>query len=409
MSYKKNISTLALGNSLAQAIPILISPILTRIYDPKDFGIFGIYMACVMVLASLANGQYHLAIVLPTSNNKAFHLSVLAFISTCILTFLLYMIIILFSDNIILLLNSQEMKTWIYLVPVSVFLMAIYQIYQYNNTRIKDFKSISISNIYRTSIMSSSQVLLNFIFKDVAGLIMGLIIGTTVAIFYLIRTSKKNIYKIKYKTILAVAKYYKEFPKINTINNLLYTFSQYSIYVVIGLIYSIEYVGFFTLVQRVMLVPSTIIGNAVGQVFYQKISNSIKSNQVYEDLVYTLKIIVVSSFVIFLLVYIFIQDIFVIVFGEKWFEAGEIAMYLVPLFFFQFIRASINTITLVYKKQKIQMYINITMLLFTLSIFFIGYKYKIAFMDLILNYSVIMSILNLFIIIYYIKIAKKGI
>lgn len=408
MSYKKNISTLALGNTLAQAIPILISPILTRIYDPKDFGLFGIYMACVMVLSSLANGQYHLAIVLPTSNNKAFHISILSFIVTCILIFLLYVLILLFDDYIVFLLKIPEMKFWIYIIPISVFLIGINQIFLYKNTRIKNYRIISFSNIYRTVIMSSSQVFLNYFFKDVTGLILGMIFGSITAIIYLIKTSKDNIYKVKYKTILAVARYYKEFPRINTINNLLYNIGQYSIYIVIGFVYSIEYVGFFTLVQRVMLVPSTIIANAVGQVFYQKISTSIKTNEVYKDLIYTLKIMISSSFIIFLLIYLFIQDIFVIVFGEKWIEAGEVAMCLTPLFFFQFIRSSINMITLVYKKQKVQMYINIGMLLISLMIFFIGYRYKISFMNLIIYYSIIMSILNLFIILYYVKIVKKG-
>lgn len=409
MSFKKNILTLVSGNLLAQSIPILVSPILTRIYDPKDFGIFGIYMACVMVLSSLVNGQYHLAIVLPTSKNKAFHLGVLSLICSLLLILFLYLLIFLFDNKIISLLNNSEIKPWLFTIPISVFIMGIYQIYHYSNTRIKDFKTISISNIYKTSIMSTSQILLSFIMKDVAGLILGMIIGIISGIIFLIKRTKKNIYQIKYKTLICVAKFYKDFPKINTINNLLYNSTQYSVYIVIGFIYTVEIVGFFTLVQRVMLVPSSIIGNAIGQVFYQKITVSKKTKNAYEDLTYTLKLISIVSFFIFLLVYIFIQDIFTIVFGEKWSEAGKIAMILVPLFFFQFIRASINMITLVYKKQKIQMYINISMLLITLTIFFIGYKYMIEFKDLIFYYAIVMSILNLFIIIYYIKIVKKGI
>ena len=38
--FTKNTLTLMTGTSVAQAIPIAISPILTRIYSPEDFGVY---------------------------------------------------------------------------------------------------------------------------------------------------------------------------------------------------------------------------------------------------------------------------------------------------------------------------------------------------------------------------------
>jgi len=35
--FSRNVLTLMTGTTIAQAIPIAISPILTRIYTPKDF------------------------------------------------------------------------------------------------------------------------------------------------------------------------------------------------------------------------------------------------------------------------------------------------------------------------------------------------------------------------------------
>ena len=42
--------TLMTGTSIAQAIPIAISPILTRLYTPEEMGLLGIFLAVVAIL-----------------------------------------------------------------------------------------------------------------------------------------------------------------------------------------------------------------------------------------------------------------------------------------------------------------------------------------------------------------------
>ena len=63
--FNRNILTLMTGTTIAQAIPIAISPILTRIYTPEDFGIFAIFLAITLIIGSIANGRYELAIMIP--------------------------------------------------------------------------------------------------------------------------------------------------------------------------------------------------------------------------------------------------------------------------------------------------------------------------------------------------------
>lgn len=45
--FSKNVLTLITGTTIAQAIPIAISPILTRIYTPEDFGVFALFVSLV--------------------------------------------------------------------------------------------------------------------------------------------------------------------------------------------------------------------------------------------------------------------------------------------------------------------------------------------------------------------------
>ena len=48
--YAKNIVTLVTGTAIAQVIPIVIMPMLTRLYTPVEFGMFGMYIGIVSLL-----------------------------------------------------------------------------------------------------------------------------------------------------------------------------------------------------------------------------------------------------------------------------------------------------------------------------------------------------------------------
>ena len=77
-AYARNVIKLMMGTSLAQAIPIAISPILTRLYSPEEFGRFALYMAVAMIASVLVTGRYELAIMLPRHDKDALHITVLA-------------------------------------------------------------------------------------------------------------------------------------------------------------------------------------------------------------------------------------------------------------------------------------------------------------------------------------------
>ena len=69
--YKKNVLTLVLGRVVGQALPILMTPFLTRMYSPEEFGIFAVYNTIVTILAMIASGRYCLAIILPNKEIDA--------------------------------------------------------------------------------------------------------------------------------------------------------------------------------------------------------------------------------------------------------------------------------------------------------------------------------------------------
>ena len=66
----RNILILMTGSTIAQAIPIAISPLLTRLYTPEDFGILALYISIASILAVIISMRYEIAIVQPVKDFK---------------------------------------------------------------------------------------------------------------------------------------------------------------------------------------------------------------------------------------------------------------------------------------------------------------------------------------------------
>ena len=142
--FSKNVLTLMTGTTIAQAIPVAISPILTRIYTPDDFGVFALFMAITAIFGSISTGRYDLAIMLPKKDEDAINIFALGFIITSSISFVLLVVVFIFQEYFVFFLKNEEIGVWLYLVPVSVFFIGTFNILSYFNIRKKNYKRKSI-------------------------------------------------------------------------------------------------------------------------------------------------------------------------------------------------------------------------------------------------------------------------
>ena len=83
--FSKNLITLLSGTTIAQAITLLLSPVLTRLYTPHEFGVIGTFLSIVAAIALIISLRYEIAIVLPKKEENAINLVALAAIITIII------------------------------------------------------------------------------------------------------------------------------------------------------------------------------------------------------------------------------------------------------------------------------------------------------------------------------------
>ena len=124
--FKKNILLVIIGTAITQLIPILISPILTRIYLPEDFGIYSVYLAITSIIGVIATARYENAIVLAEKEEDIFLLVILSSCLTLITSFICLLLVLACSSFIMEFFNISGSARWLYFIPLTVLISGLF-------------------------------------------------------------------------------------------------------------------------------------------------------------------------------------------------------------------------------------------------------------------------------------------
>lgn len=359
--FLKNTLTLIFGSVAGQAFPIILSPVLTRLYDPSEFGSFAIFFGIVSILVIAGTARYELAVLLPKKNKNAFGVLNLTFISlaiTCAIFHLIFFIIQECFSNFEILLK---------LIAPSIFLMGSYQALYCWFNRQESYKNLAIAKFLQNFCMIFFQIsyVLLLPYSKSDGLVYGFIFGQFVSFLYLaiIMRAKYSV-AISLSRLKRLALLYKNFPKFlifsHTLNSLSRQLPIFSFTYLYGALFS----GYYLLLQRVIGSPVSVVGSSIGDVFTQKASkNYALHGECHAVYLSTLKNLIFISAIPFIIFFFSAPVIFPLIFGEKWSDAGYYAQILTPMFFMQFVTSPLSNMFQISNKQKQDMNWNMALFL----------------------------------------------
>ncbi|WP_298314773.1 lipopolysaccharide biosynthesis protein [uncultured Aquimarina sp.] len=406
--FSRNIVTLVTGTAMAQAIPLALSPILTRLYTPEDFGILATYISIAAVATVLVSLKYDIAIIIPEKDEDSANITVLSIAIAGIVSTLIFLITFFFNIEIATFLSDKEEESkilakWLYFVPFSVFFMGVFNAISFWFNRKTLYKRMAASKVINTSGMTGTQVTAGFLKYTPIGLLAGFIAGRFFSVLFLIykfRKDKNPIFsKVSKNKMLLLLKRYKRFPYFtlpaeftNVISNQLPIF-------IIGKYFGGVILGNYSLMERVLNAPISLLGRSVLDVFKQRASEDyVKMGNCRGIFVKTFKTLVLLSIFPSIVLFFLSPYIFGIVFGEEWRIAGEFAQIFSILFFFKFTASPLSYMFNIAEKQHYDMFWQIGLLIFAIISFVIGIQYndvKVALICFVTSYS-LMYVLNIY-------------
>ncbi len=326
-SFTQHVVALASGAGLAQALMVLASPVLTRLYQPEDFGLFAVIMAIVASLLMGASGKYETAMVLPKSRKQGQELLGIAIYFAMIFCALLMVVFVITREHIIEFLDIAKVGNWILAVPVLLFIVSISEILSYYANRDKDFTLIGRSRLIRALTIVSVNIILGLMGADFKGLLIGNVMGYFLASVYLIYMQRNKMTSSIFSFTAAkgiLFKRYRDYPLLNASSGILNGI-QFNMPIFFLAHYFPEaVVGYYALVMRVAYTPLLFLSVAISHVNLRKVVELVREGVPVTPYLHRvtlgLAVIVIIPSMIFIMKG---PELFTLIFGPNWVVAGE--------------------------------------------------------------------------------------
>lgn len=356
-SFATDVFKLVTGTTFAQAIAIIASPILTRLYGPESFGFLAIFISITSIIGVIACMRYELAIMLPKADDKAANLLALCLLCVATVSGLAMLILYLINDALLSLLRTPGLAPYLILVPPFVFINGIFLALNYWNSRTRHFGRLSVAQISSSLATTSTQIGAGLGGNATGGSLIGAnLVGVSISTAVLGAQIWRDDHSILHRSIswrgmVEVLKRYKKFPLVDSSSALLNAASWQLPAFLLAAFFSPEIVGYYALGFRVLQFPMSLIGGSIAQVFFQRASNANSDGTLplfVENVFHSL--VAIGIFPI-LTVTIVGPELFAVIFGDSWIEAGLYAQILSIWAFVWFISSPLSTIRAVLEKQ----------------------------------------------------------
>ncbi len=390
-SFFTSMLKLVSGTTLAQLITILTAPIISRLFTPQAFGVLYVYTSWVTIVTVVICLRYEFAIVLPESDEDAANLVGLCVIIAFGISLLVSIFLIFFGHALVALLNAPNLYGFLWLIPIALMIQGFFSAMNYWNTRTRRFGRLSIARVAASLTTSALPIFLASIgHATAASLIFSYVAGTLVFSCVLgFQVLKENAslfwLSIQRARILANLKRYKKFPLVDSWGSFINNLSWQLPSLMLLYFFSETVVGYYSLSNRLILLPITLLGSSIAQVFYQHISELRSNPQNMSKSVQLVfhRLTAIGIFPAFVLA-IAGPQLFGIVFGAQWAEAGRYAQILSPWMFVLFISSPLGSLFATLERQELLLIVNIFILLTRFAALAIGGLTHNVFVTLII-------------------------
>jgi len=325
--------TLLGGATLAQVIPALASPLIARLYVPSAIGAFAFALAVLGVLTPTVCLRYDIAIVLPDDDERATHLTALCLLigaAGAVLSVVTLLVVLHAGANPGV---HTVVPLLLAMVPLGIGLVTFQLVGQSWSLRLHRYQLQSRAIVAQALVTVAAQIgLIPLLGASALALVFGTLAGYTALVLMYLPLFRDIVPLLRQfhsrQGMLQAARSYMRFP--------LYTgpyafLGQMSVRIAVLLLAGFtaaRVVGQYALAQRVIFLPVVTLMAAASQIFYSRAARRPDDPRM-PHMVATMLLagpVIVGPF--FVLVVLFAEPVFDLVFGHPWRQAGHFAAIL---------------------------------------------------------------------------------
>jgi len=332
--------TLLSGTAIAQLIPLLSTPVLTRMYSPEQFGALAILLAVANPLSLLVCGRYDLTVVLPREDERANLLARLALLLAVGVSLLLGVVLWTVREPLSEIMGGEVAMVPLLAAPLLFLLMGFFQ--PLNNWLIRKqaFRAMSVNKLVQTTGITLVSLALGW-WAFQHGLLVGYLAGWMLYVLFGAMQVRWKGFRFRPLDVAAMreaAKAYRSFPLYNALPAVLNTATLSIPVFLLTRVFDEQVTGQFNLCRQTVFLPLTFFATSFMQVYMQRASSSVAAGErVLPQLQRSIRLLGGLALALVLVLMIGGPWIFALVFGAQWAEAGSYARILAVPIAMQFV------------------------------------------------------------------------
>lgn len=293
----KSIGLITLSLLVGAIMTFIALPFLTRLYSVNDFGQYGVALAFVSVLSTVANLRLDQALFVAKPEHQKsliFESSVFSLLFSAL------------SAVVIGFIYNAEMAV---AIALGVFANTLIQsVYNYKFAHEAEWFCAGL-NIFRSLIVVAVQLSLPLMLG--INLLNSYSVSSLAMIMVLlIYVLNQRLYQVSWNAF----KNYKDFIFSNTPHALLNSFSHNLPYYVVAHFVGFQAVGFYSIVERTLRVPINLMSQTIRQFFIRKFYQQDSATEALKSSVF-LSLISLPFFAIF---FVLPESFYLMIFGQAW-------------------------------------------------------------------------------------------
>lgn len=332
LTIARQAGVLASGHVGAQALLILASPLLTRLFTPADLGTYGVIVAIVAVPAAIANANFDQAIVLPRSERSAAHVAAMAAAATLVLASLV--LVATAVGHGWLAAHGFGDLLWFGVPWLVAF--GLYRIFDQWAIRGERFGRSATAQGIRTAAMLAVQCIGGLFVTSPAMLLAGQMLGQWLGTLFLMRGFRRWLSSgwLRAARLRVLADKYRAFPTFGSPQALVNEFAVHVPTFLFGVLLGPAAAGQYWLAFRAMIVPSALMERGLRTAFYRRLAGKAQRHEgLLGDIVLVTALLAAAGALPLVAILMFGPQIFAFVFGPEWDIAGQYARWLVIWWF----------------------------------------------------------------------------
>ena len=339
--------TLLAGGALAQVLPLLLGPWLTRIYSPTEFGQFSLVWTLSTNLAVIGCARYEFALPLERDDKQASLL--MALCGRLLLTITAVSVVIAW-----LLAAWQDLPLF-WLLPAALLSGGATQWLILWATRAQRFQLLASARVLQYGGGALLQLLLGLLQFGAVGLLLGPLLAGLAAALVLARPAPLGgwsaLWRSEHGAVKTMALRHRDFPLLNTPHAFAGALQDSLAMLLIATWTGDAAAGYWALALRYLKAPASLVGGALSQTLYPRLVHAADGAEALHLVRQAMVLLAGLALALMAALMLWGPWLFETLFGERWHDAGLLARALAPYIALHFIASPLSVTTMAWRAQ----------------------------------------------------------